>query len=87
VIRLQVSSGVRAHRREAHSFRIRRIQVASQFHANSFRDEAIQEGVGKVRDRQGLDSIPVRQTLPKALIRKIAARRVKELRENDARWM
>ena len=49
-------------RREANSFRIRRIQIASQFRANPFRDEAVQEGAGKVQDRQGLDFVFLRQT-------------------------
>jgi uncharacterized protein YdhG (YjbR/CyaY superfamily) len=39
--------------------------------------------------KTGLGSIqfPHDKRLPKALIRKIALRRVKELREKDARWM
>ena len=50
-------------------------------------DEAIQKGVGKVHDRQGSTQFPYDKPLPKALILKIAALRVKELREKDVRWM
>src|SRR5215510_6341931 len=36
---------------------------------------------------KGSIQLPYDQPLPKALIRRIAARRVKDLREKDAKWM
>lgn len=41
----------------------------------------------KYRTGMGSIQFPYDKPLPKALIRKIAAFRVKELREKDARWM
>lgn len=43
--------------------------------------------LGKYKTGKGSIQFPYDRTLPKALIRKIAAFRVKELREKDARWM
>jgi hypothetical protein len=43
--------------------------------------------LAKYTTGKGSNSISARQRLPKALIRRIAAFRVKELREKDARWM
>jgi len=47
-----------------------------------FKDELAGYKTGK-----GSIQLPYDQPLPKRLLKKIAARRVKELRENDARWM
>jgi uncharacterized protein YdhG (YjbR/CyaY superfamily) len=47
-----------------------------------FKKELAQYTTGK-----GSIQFPHDKRLPKALIRKIAARRVKELREKDVRWM
>ena len=47
-----------------------------------FRKELSKLGTGK-----GSIQLPYDQPLPKALIRKIAALRVKELREKDVKWM
>ena len=47
-----------------------------------FKKELAQYKTGK-----GSIQFPYDKRLPKALIRKIAAHRVKELREKDARWM
>lgn len=49
---------------------------------DSFREELADYTIGK-------DTIqfPYDQPLPKALIRKIAAYRVRDVRENNARWM
>ena len=43
--------------------------------------------LAKYKAGKGSIQFPYDQRLPKALIRKIAAFRVKELREKDARWM
>lgn len=43
--------------------------------------------LAKHRTGKGSIQLPYDRRLPKALIRKIAARRVKELREKDVRWM
>jgi uncharacterized protein YdhG (YjbR/CyaY superfamily) len=47
-----------------------------------FKKELAKYATGK-----GSIQFPYDKPLPKALIRKIAARRVKELREKDVRWM
>jgi len=47
-----------------------------------FREELAEYKTGK-----GSIQLPYDQPLPKALLRKIAALRVKDLREKDARWM
>jgi uncharacterized protein YdhG (YjbR/CyaY superfamily) len=47
-----------------------------------FKKELAEYKTGK-----GSIQFPYDQRLPKALIRKIAALRVKELREKDVRWM
>jgi uncharacterized protein YdhG (YjbR/CyaY superfamily) len=47
-----------------------------------FREEHAMHKTGK-----GKLQIPYDQPLPDALIREIAACRVKDVRENDARWM
>jgi uncharacterized protein YdhG (YjbR/CyaY superfamily) len=41
----------------------------------------------KYKTGKGSIQFPYDKRLPKALIRKIAAFRVKELREKDVRWM
>ncbi len=43
--------------------------------------------LAKYKTGKGSIQFPYDKRLPKALIRKIAAFRVKELREKDARWM
>jgi uncharacterized protein YdhG (YjbR/CyaY superfamily) len=43
--------------------------------------------LAKYKTGKGSVSFPYDKRLPKPLIRKIAALRVKELREKDARWM
>jgi uncharacterized protein YdhG (YjbR/CyaY superfamily) len=43
--------------------------------------------LAKYTTGKGSIQFPYDKRLPKALIRKIAARRVKELREKDVRWM
>lgn len=43
--------------------------------------------LAKYETGKGSIQVPYDKPLPKALIRKIAARRVKELREKDVRWM
>src|SRR5687767_15610454 len=43
--------------------------------------------LAKYETGKGSIQFPYGKRLPKALIRKIAARRVKELREKDVRWM
>jgi uncharacterized protein YdhG (YjbR/CyaY superfamily) len=43
--------------------------------------------LAKYETGKGTIQFPYGKRLPKALIRKIAARRVKELREKDVRWM
>jgi uncharacterized protein YdhG (YjbR/CyaY superfamily) len=43
--------------------------------------------LAKYETGKGSIQFPYDKRLPKALIRKIAARRVKELREKDVRWM
>jgi uncharacterized protein YdhG (YjbR/CyaY superfamily) len=43
--------------------------------------------LAKYKTGKGTIQFPHDQRLPKALVRKIAARRVVELRERDARWM
>jgi uncharacterized protein YdhG (YjbR/CyaY superfamily) len=43
--------------------------------------------LAKYKTGKGSISFPYDKPLPKALIRKIAVLRVKELREKDARWM
>jgi len=43
--------------------------------------------LAKYETGKGSIQFPYDKPLPKALIRKIAARRVKELREKDVRWM
>jgi uncharacterized protein YdhG (YjbR/CyaY superfamily) len=43
--------------------------------------------LAKFRTGKGSISFPYDKPLPKALIRRIAILRVKELREKDARWM
>jgi uncharacterized protein YdhG (YjbR/CyaY superfamily) len=45
------------------------------------------EELAKYKTGKGTIQFPYDQPLPKALIQKIAAFRVKELREKDARWM
>lgn len=47
-----------------------------------FKEELKSFGVGK-----GTIQFPYDKPLPKTLIRKIAAHRAKDVRENDARWM
>lgn len=47
-----------------------------------FKKELAKYTIGK-----GSIQFPHDKPLPKSLIRRIAARRVKELREKDARWM
>jgi uncharacterized protein YdhG (YjbR/CyaY superfamily) len=49
--------------------------------------EAFASELSNYRTGKGSVQLPYDKPLPKALIRKLAARRVKELRENDARWM
>ncbi|HXE94979.1 MAG TPA: DUF1801 domain-containing protein [Dongiaceae bacterium] len=49
---------------------------------DAFKKELAEYTTGK-----GSIQFPYAKPLPKALIRKIAALRVKELREKDARWM
>jgi uncharacterized protein YdhG (YjbR/CyaY superfamily) len=43
--------------------------------------------LAKYETGKGTIQFPYGKRLPKALIRRIAARRVKELREKDVRWM
>lgn len=43
--------------------------------------------LAKYKTGKGSIQFPYDRPLPKALIRRIAARRVKELREKDTRWM
>ncbi len=43
--------------------------------------------LAKLKTGKGSIQLPYDQPLPKALIRRIAAFRVKELREKDVRWM
>jgi len=43
--------------------------------------------LAKYKTGKGSIQFPYDKPLPKALIRRIAARRVKELREKDTRWM
>lgn len=43
--------------------------------------------LAKFKTGKGSIQVPHDQPLPKALIRRIAAYRVKEVREKDARWM
>src|SRR5688572_33303904 len=43
--------------------------------------------LAKYKTGKGSIQFPYDKPLPKALIRRIAARRVKELREKDIRWM
>jgi uncharacterized protein YdhG (YjbR/CyaY superfamily) len=43
--------------------------------------------LAKYKTGKGTIQFPYGKRLPKALIRRIAARRVKELREKDVRWM
>jgi uncharacterized protein YdhG (YjbR/CyaY superfamily) len=47
-----------------------------------FKEELADYKTGK-----GSIQLPYDRPLPTALLKKIAARRVKELREKDARWM
>jgi uncharacterized protein YdhG (YjbR/CyaY superfamily) len=49
--------------------------------------QAFDSELEKYTTGKGSVQFPYDKPLPKALIRKLAARRVKELRENDARWM
>ncbi len=46
-----------------------------------------QTNLEKYKTGKGSIQFPYDKRLPKALIRKIAAFRVKELREKDVRWM
>jgi uncharacterized protein YdhG (YjbR/CyaY superfamily) len=45
------------------------------------------EALGDYKTGKGSIQLPYDRPLPKTLLKKIAARRVKELREKDARWM
>lgn len=49
--------------------------------------EPFQEELGKFKTGKDTVQFPYDKPLPKALIRKIAAFRAKQVRENDARWM
>jgi uncharacterized protein YdhG (YjbR/CyaY superfamily) len=49
--------------------------------------EAFKDELAKYATGKGSIQFPDDKLLPKALIRKIAALRVKELREKDVRWM
>ena len=49
--------------------------------------KAFRKELAKYKTGKGSIQFPHDQPLPKALIRKMAALRVKELREKDARWM
>jgi uncharacterized protein YdhG (YjbR/CyaY superfamily) len=45
------------------------------------------EELGDFKTGQDTIQIPYDKPLPKALIRKLAAYRARQVRENDARWM
>ena len=49
--------------------------------------KAFRKELAPYKTGKGSIQFPHGKPLPKALIRKIAARRVQELRERDARWM
>lgn len=49
--------------------------------------EPFNEELARFKTGKDTIQIPYGKPLPKALIRKIAAFRVKQVRENDARWM
>lgn len=49
--------------------------------------EAFKDELAKYATGKGSIQFPYDKPLPKALIRKIAALRVRELREKDVRWM
>ena len=49
--------------------------------------EPFQEELAKFKTGKDTVQFPYDKPLPKALIRKIAAFRAKQVRENDARWM
>ena len=49
--------------------------------------EQFQEELAKFKTGQDTIQFPYDQPLPKGLIRKLAAFRAKQVRENDARWM
>jgi uncharacterized protein YdhG (YjbR/CyaY superfamily) len=49
--------------------------------------EAFKDELAKYRTGKGTIQFPYDKPLPTALIRKLAALRVKELREKDVRWM
>jgi uncharacterized protein YdhG (YjbR/CyaY superfamily) len=49
--------------------------------------KAFRKELARYKTGKGSISFPHDKPLPKALIRKLAALRVKELREKDARWM
>ena len=49
--------------------------------------EHFREELGEFKTGQDTIQFPYDKPLPKALIRKLAAFRAKQVRENDARWM
>jgi uncharacterized protein YdhG (YjbR/CyaY superfamily) len=49
--------------------------------------KAFRKDLSNYKTGKGTIQFPHDERLPKALIRKMALRRVKELREKDARWM
>lgn len=48
---------------------------------------AFKKDLEKFKTGKGSIQFPYDKPLPKALIKKIAARRIKDLKEKDARWM
>ena len=79
--------GIAGIRRRPHPVCFRSLPSHLNFMPTPSAIKPFKKELARFKTGKGSIQLPYDQPLPKALIRRIAAFRVKELREKDVRWM